>query len=236
MTYIKYIVTTIVTVMVLNGCNGKTRPADTCENEIDFFVKYGLRIDTRLLGIYDLNIDSDGDNVNNCMDADDDNDGITDEQEVLNGTEPLNPDTDGDGVDDGSEGTMSATDTDHDGVMDALESDINDQDKDGISDQHDPDNDTDGDGYSNIDETTAGSDPLDAASVPDDNDGDYLSDVVDTDDDNDGISDADENVNPDTDSLIADVNTTDSDGDGLTDADESNETSSSITDIDNNGI
>ncbi len=45
-------------------------------------------------------IDSDSDGILNYEDTDDDNDGLLDTQEDMNGTDPLNPDTDGDGFDD----------------------------------------------------------------------------------------------------------------------------------------
>ncbi|MBI4837631.1 MAG: fibronectin type III domain-containing protein [Nitrospirae bacterium] len=45
-------------------------------------------------------LDSDGDGIGNVCDPDDDNDGLTDYQEGLIGTNPLNQDTDGDEIDD----------------------------------------------------------------------------------------------------------------------------------------
>lgn len=48
-------------------------------------------------------INTDGDEVGNLCDADDDNDGLTDVQEVELGTNPLNRDTDGDGWSDKEE-------------------------------------------------------------------------------------------------------------------------------------
>ncbi|PCI29636.1 hypothetical protein COB55_01695 [Candidatus Wolfebacteria bacterium] len=50
-----------------------------------------------------IDIDTDGDNVGNKSDDDDDNDGISDERELALGTDPLNPDSDGDGVIDGAD-------------------------------------------------------------------------------------------------------------------------------------
>ncbi len=44
--------------------------------------------------------DSDDDNMGDGCDNDDDNDGLPDYEEGIDGTDPLNPDTDGDGVDD----------------------------------------------------------------------------------------------------------------------------------------
>ncbi len=43
-------------------------------------------------------LDTDGDGTGNNADTDDDGDEVTDIQEILNGTNPLNSDTDGDGA------------------------------------------------------------------------------------------------------------------------------------------
>ena len=53
------------------------------------------------------NIDSDGDGVGNNSDVDDDNDGVLDEDEIVNGTDPLVADSDGDG---NSDDAIQATD------------------------------------------------------------------------------------------------------------------------------
>ena len=45
----------------------------------------------------------DGDAEGDLCDSDDDNDSLSDEEELLLGTMVLNPDTDGDGFDDGTE-------------------------------------------------------------------------------------------------------------------------------------
>ena len=66
--------------------------------------------------------------------SDSDGDGVSNADEVINDTDPNNPDTDGDGKSDGDEGTI---DTDGDGVIDALESIITDTDGDGIPDELD---------------------------------------------------------------------------------------------------
>jgi hypothetical protein len=80
-----------------------------------------------------------------------------------------------------------------------------------LDDRIDPDDDNDG--YSDIDEISAGSDPLDNTNIPDDNDGDFISDVTDTDDDNDGLLDSyEEQAEVCTDPLLADT-----DGDGSSD-------------------
>ena len=47
--------------------------------------------------------DTDKDNIGNTQDQDDDNDGLTDEKEQILGTDPLNPDTDGDQIKDGDD-------------------------------------------------------------------------------------------------------------------------------------
>ena len=95
--------------------------------------------------------DTDGDGIADAFDTDDDNDGVSDADEATNGTDPLNADSDGDGKNDGVEGT---TDTDGDGIIDALESSIEDADNDGVSDEldaanNDPTNDSDNDGINN---------------------------------------------------------------------------------------
>jgi RHS repeat-associated protein len=71
---------------------------------------------------------------------DTDGDGLTDAEEAVLGTDPRNPDTDGDGLTDGAEVRVHRTDP--------LRAD------------------TDGDGASDGAEVAAGSDPLDAGSVP----------------------------------------------------------------------
>lgn len=68
--------------------------------------------------------DTDGDGEGDACDSDDDNDGLTDEEEAAIGTDPLNPDSDGDGISDGDEVdagtnplipavTFTITETDH---------------------------------------------------------------------------------------------------------------------------
>lgn len=127
-----------------------------------------------------------------------DGDGILNEDETnIYGTDPTNPDTDGDGIDDGVEITNGTdpldpcdpigaviTDTDADGLTDCEETTGNDDPgtpaiATGISDETDPcdpnnsgDNcDPDNDGVTNADEATAGTDPNNS-----DTDGDGLND------------------------------------------------------------
>ena len=110
---------------------------------------------------------------------DPDNDGLTNLQEFAKGTDPSNPDTDGDGLKDGVETNtgiwVSATDTgtdplkadtDGDGLNDGVETHT------GVfvsasntgTDPNKPD--TDGDMFKDGQEVFLGSDPNDAASVP----------------------------------------------------------------------
>ncbi len=114
--------------------------------------------------------------INDC-DVDTDMDGLFDGPEAILGTNPNNPDSDGDGIDDSEEvgaDIDNPLDEDDDGIIDALDSNIIDTDMDGVVDQLDPANenpclpnrfngscDTDGDGISDLDEQTNGSDPDD---------------------------------------------------------------------------
>ncbi|MEZ5498880.1 MAG: hypothetical protein R3E77_05535 [Steroidobacteraceae bacterium] len=189
-----------------------------------------------------------------------DNDGISNTDETALGTDPLNADTDGDGEDDGAEigsDVNNPLDTDGDGLIDALESSLTDTDGDGVDDESDPANtdpcvpnanspvclalDSDGDGLTNGEEDAlgtnrnnpdtdgdgisdgaeVGADPglpidtdgdgiIDALEPNSDTDGDGLADSADDDSDNDGIPDAVEaGTNP--------MSPLDSDGDGLPD-------------------
>ena len=115
--------------------------------------------------------------ISSC-DTDDDGDGLLGGVEAALGTDPNNPDTDGDGENDGDEvgdDPNNPIDTDGDGIIDALESSDGDSDNDGTVDELDPGNDnpcvpdnsiglcdTDEDGISDGDEILNGSDPLDA--------------------------------------------------------------------------
>jgi endonuclease G len=149
--------------------------------------------------------DFDHDGAGNVCDADDDNDGQTDADEIACGSDPQNntskaTDTDGDNSPD-----CVDNDDDNDGVPDAADAfplDPNesvDTDHDGIGNNADTDD--DGDGQSDADELACGSDPLSAASLATDTDGDHSPDCVDNDDDNDGVLDVIDNCpltfNPD---------------------------------------
>lgn len=129
--------------------------------------------------------------------SDKDKDGLTLDQEKLLGTDPENPDTDGDGLTDGAEFNIYKTDllkadTDGDGLNDGDEVRINSTNPNLI--------DTDNDGISDGDEVLK-----------------YNTDPLLTDTDNDGISDFNEITKTKTDPIKADT-----DGDGLKDGDELN--------------
>jgi len=102
-------------------------------------------------GVSEETLDTDGDGSINCFDSDDDNDGLSDLEEVNTYlTDPLNHDTDIDGLDDGIEVFILGTnpllaDTDGNGIQDG-------------------DEDSDADGFTNAEEIQCGSDPLDSSS------------------------------------------------------------------------
>ncbi|HGZ70171.1 MAG TPA: hypothetical protein ENK74_02110 [Nitratifractor sp.] len=116
-------------------------------------------------------LDSDDTDVNN----DSDRDGFSNIAEKKAGTNPLDvashptlKDTDKDGKPDKDE---MGKDSDKDSKSDVVESAILDNDSDGVvdeldSDDADPKNDSDGDGVSNIDEKSAGTNPLDKNEKP----------------------------------------------------------------------
>jgi hypothetical protein len=153
------------------------------------------------------------------IDPDPDNDGLTNAEEEVLGTDPNNPDTDGDGLNDGTEVRQYRTDplnpdTDGDGLSDGDE----------VSSATDPLNpDTDGGGMLDGEEVRQGRNPNDPR-----DDGDF---------DRDGLNDLEEAElgtdprNPDTDGdglddytevrrTFTDPLNPDTDGDGLTDREE----------------
>ena len=105
-----------------------------------------------IFNVNDTDCDSDG--IGDTIDEDDDNDGITDQQELINGTDPCVFDTDNDLLGDGDENQVGTDpnnrDSDNDGVIDGLDDfplDPNesiDTDGDGIGDNSDDDADNDG--------------------------------------------------------------------------------------------
>jgi outer membrane protein OmpA-like peptidoglycan-associated protein len=157
--------------------------------------------------------------------CDSDLDGITDGEEIANGTDPNDPDTDADGIPDGSE-NMDAdndgindgadTDSDNDGIPDAVEAGPMpampvDTDGDGMPDFIDPDSDDDG--------------IPDAVEGATDTDADGFADYIDRDSDDDGIPDTVE------DDIAIGVDT---DGDNIDDGYDVDSTMGS--DADNNGV
>ena len=82
--------------------------------------------------------DFDGDFIGDVADTDDDNDTLSDEDELAIGTDPYNVDSDGDGVADGYDAfpldSSEQEDTDADGVGDFVDTD---DDNDGIEDGQD---------------------------------------------------------------------------------------------------
>ncbi|QUR94809.1 Ig-like domain-containing protein [Macrococcoides canis] len=162
-------------------------------------------------------VNTDGDGIPDDVDTDDDNDGVNDSDEIVVGTDPLNPET--------TPGTPDESiDTDGDGINNGDESDEtlpNPTDK-------------DGNGIPDIVEKPT--------TPPVDTDGDGIPDDVDTDDDNDGVNDSDEEAagldpkNPDTDGDGIKDGAEDTDGDGINNDDESVDSGTTITDEDGDGV
>jgi len=93
--------------------------------------------------------DNDLDGIGDVCDPDDDNDGLSDEDEAAAGTDPFNPDTDGDGQGDATD--PYPLDFDNDGIPAELDNcpvdtnaDQADFDSNGAGDVCDPDDDNDG--------------------------------------------------------------------------------------------
>ena len=189
--------------------------ASTCPENADAFPNDGTEW-----------VDTDGDGVGNNADIDDDgqisgnaeapgNNDWTDAEEEACGTDPLDPtsvpaDNDGDYNCDNVD-----TDDDNDGEQDSLdaiptdETEATDTDGDGLGESVDDDDDNDG--WTDVDEASCLTDPLNTMEVPTDNDRDGECDLVDGDDDNDGVIDLDDAFpyNP--------LEREDSDGDGTGD-------------------
>jgi outer membrane protein OmpA-like peptidoglycan-associated protein len=229
----------------------------------------GNGVDEDCSGADAVNSDPDGDGLTTAEetalgtspnDADSDDDGLEDGEEVdSRGTDPLDDDTDGDGLNDGAEVLVHRTDpndddSDNDGLDDGPEvnrhgTDPNedDSDNDGLKDGAEVNThatnplrrDTDADGLEDKAEIEdIGSDPT----KPDtDNDGVNDGEEVDTwetdptepDTDDDGLRDGEEIDTFDTDPLLRD-----SDGDGLTDGDEVDvhDTDPTLADTDGDGL
>ena len=169
-------------------------------------------------GIDEGSLNTDGDLQANCVDPDDDNDGVLDgaDRFPLDGTEASDNDNDG-------TGDNADTDDDNDGVLDAADGfplDMNESvDTDGDGTGNNADTDDDNDGVLDA----ADRFPLDMNESVD-TDGDGTGNNADTDDDNDGVLDAadpfplDMNESVDTDGDGTGNNAdTDDDGDGVAD-------------------
>ncbi len=152
-----------------------------------------------------------------CAELDSDLDGVTDPTEYELGTDPNNPDSDGDGYDDLDEidDVEAPVDSDGDGLIDALEPNEQDSDGDGQVDPLDPDD--DGDGIPTADEDTDGdgdwfNDDQDGDGTPDyldpdqppEGDDDDASDDDDATDDDDGTDDDDASDDDDSGALLDD--------------------------------
>lgn len=200
----------------------------------------------------DLDADGIGDNQDNCIgannpdqgdidndgtgdpcDSDNDNDGLKDEDETKAGSDPHNPDSDGDGILDG-----------HDNCVLNTNRDQADSDSDRQGDTCDPDDDNDG--IPDVSDNC----PFLASQDLTDTNGDGRGDVCTNDDDGDGIFDNADNCRfspntgqEDTDhDAMGDACDPDDDGDGLSDTEEltpgrdSLVTDSKRTDTDGDGI
>jgi gliding motility-associated-like protein len=143
--------------------------------------------------------DSDGDGIDNTIDIDDDNDGITDIEEE-NGDPTLDTDkdgiidtqdldSDGDGIWDTVEAGHGEVDANNDGV---LEGSVG---KNGLPDKVENGNDGSGPDY-----------------TPRDSDGDGIHDFQDVDDDGDGLLTKDEYPDPNGDGNVSDAFDSDADG------------------------
>lgn len=188
-----------------------------------------------------LNIDTDGDGIDDETDLDDDNDGIQDQFEGCH----VNPngDEDGDGIrnwtdyiDDGDDGDGSATDytdSNGDGIPDVFDVDGDgtpnhldtDSDNDGLDDSYEAGGDADGDGCDNfLDEDADNDGVTDGTDGTGDTDGDgtpdYLDPFDDRDEDGDGIPNGTEGTGDFDGDGIPNHLDTDSDDDGFPDAEE----------------
>ena len=171
-----------------------------------------------------IGLDSDGDTIPDATDPDDDNDGVTDAQEVLDGTDPLKADTDGDGVKDGTEKTDATDGADSCDFIVASQTVA-------------PSNawntaDCDSDGVTNAQEVLDGTDPLKA-----DTDGDGVKDGIEKTDGTDGTDFCDFVLVHQTVATSAAWNAADCDGDGTSNRQEIlNNTNPLEGDTDGDGV
>jgi hypothetical protein len=181
-------------------------------------------------------LDTDNDGIFDSVDADDDNDGIPDAQDLLpidtdnDGTpNATDPDDDGDGILDTAEMMGKSLDTDNDGIPNETDTD---DDNDGILDTVEIGTMVDGNGKLILPDIDGDGKPdlIDAL----DTDGDGIPDITDTDDDGDGIADIQDKFPLDTDNDgIPNTTDPDDDGDGILDTAEA---PGKVLDTDNDGI
>ena len=137
------------------------------------------------------------DGQENQLDTDDDNDGLLDDVDLMQFDPCVGLDNDGDGEYDDIVGVNGAGVTLDGSACDASAYLI--------------DNNDDNDAWTDADEISCGTDPMNASDFPSDNDGDLVCDPVDPDDDNDGVDDV-------TDAFPVDpYESSDLDGDGIGD-------------------
>jgi alpha-tubulin suppressor-like RCC1 family protein len=151
---------------------------------------------------------SDSDDKGDACDSDDDNDGLTDTEESVLGTDPLLEDTDSDGDKDNVDNCPLISNVNQENADGDLEGDACDEDD---------DNDTKLDGVDNC--------PLISNVNQENADGDLEGDACDADDDNDTKLDSVDNC-----PLISNVNQEDIDEDDIGDA------CDDFTDTDNDGV
>ncbi|MBS64893.1 MAG: hypothetical protein CMA93_00960 [Euryarchaeota archaeon] len=250
--------------VTFSGANGDVNILSTYGDDLDnnysglkgVWTSYSVNIGSAGLGSLEIDLSSNSqtesiyiDNVvftstvSMMADADDDNDGWLDTDEVDCGTDPLDAndvpvDSDNNGICDALEGddfdgdgipNDSDPDDDNDGVNDTDDdfplnpNETTDTDGDGIGDNADTDD--DGDGFSDTIETDCGSDPLDGMSTPADGDGDGICDELDTDDDNDGVADSDDAFPNDS------TEWADADGDGKGDNVDDDDDNDGVSDL-----
>ena len=154
--------------------------------------------------------DIDGDSLPNYQDLDSDADTLPDAVEFSGGaSDPFLADTDGDGLDDATDGTE---DIDADTLSNARDLD---SDGDGIPDQIEALADPDGDMLPAFRDLDSDGDGIpDATDGAEDIEGDGVPNYLDTDSDNDGLDDGEEAA------LGTDQNSADTDGDLVSDAEE----------------
>lgn len=146
-------------------------------------------VDNNCNGEVDEGFDLDGNGIADCLEEDTDGDGIPDLAEEEWGTDPLDADSDDDGVIDGEEG----------GGADSDQAWNDDSDGDGLINALDPDSDDDGilDGTENgvTDATRPDATDVDAGNFEPDQDPTTTTDPTDPDTDAGGVSDGDEDAN-----------------------------------------